>query len=110
MRIENFLVIPLLALSACDSSENEAMSTSFVSSASVDLLASCISQDHDAAFPRLFPYDKAPGRRVFKTYNGIAVTIEVEAGSRRITVSSSQALTSNQTNYIRKCISMTEAA
>ncbi|MCM3420417.1 hypothetical protein [Sphingopyxis alaskensis] len=110
MRIGSLLLVTSLAISACARPEAGAMSSHFESSASIDALATCISQNHEAAFPRFFSHEEDSARRVFKTYNGIAVAIDDDVARRRVTVSSPQALTTNQANYIRQCISMSEAA
>jgi hypothetical protein len=96
-------------LSACSSPEADALVTRFESSASVDLLATCISQNYESPFPRFFPDEEGTAQRVFKTIGGITVAIAGGAERRRITVSSPQALTSNQADYIRRCIAMSEA-
>ena len=97
-------------LSACSSPEADTLVTDFESSASGNVLATCISQNYESAFPRFFPDEEGTSQRVFKTYNGITVAIADGAERRRITVSSPQALTANQANYIRRCIAMSEAA
>tara|TARA_Y100000296_G_scaffold22363_1_gene26432 strand:- start:2353 stop:2649 length:297 start_codon:yes stop_codon:yes gene_type:complete len=97
-------------LSACSSPEADTLVTDFESSASGNVLATCISQNYESAFPRFFPDEEGTSQRVFKTHNGITVAIADGAERRRITVSSPQALTSNQANYIRRCIAMSEAA
>lgn len=106
----NLVLVGALVLSACNGPEADALSTHFESSASVDLLATCISQNYESAFPRFFPYEEGTPQRVLKTIDGITVAIEDDAGRRRITVSSPQTLTSNQADYIRQCIAMSEAA
>jgi len=110
MRSGNLVVVGAFMLSACSSPEADTLVTDFESSASGDLLATCISQNYQAAFPRFFPDEEGTSQRVFKTYDGITVAIVDGAERRRITVSSPQALTSNQADYIRSCIAMSEAA
>lgn len=110
MRSGNLVLVGAFVFSACSGPEADTVSTHFESSASVDLLATCISQNYESAFPRFFPDEEGMAQRVFKTIDGITVAIEDEARRRRITFSSPQALTSNQADYIRRCITMSEAA
>lgn len=98
------------ALSGCDYQEQDTVGLELKSTATADNLATCISQDFEAAFPRFFPTRGNGVQRSFETYNGISVAIEDGEEIRTVIVSSPVTLTSNQMSYLRQCIGIAEAS
>lgn len=92
-----------LMVSGCGAADEADLQLEVRSAEPLDFIATCISQDWDGVFPRLFPAGASDGRKEFRTYNGTAVSISSEGDHRTIRILAPTPLPEEQIAYARKC-------
>lgn len=93
----------LVTISACSATSGNQARQTYYSNESEAALATCVSQDWSAAFPRFFPSVENGKAKVFRTYNGIAVSIAPDGDRRKVEVRSDNPLSSEMSDYLQKC-------
>lgn len=76
----------------------------------MDRLSTCISQNYDNVFPRLFPAPEKGAAKVFGTYNGMKIIVADEGQLRKVSMLSAKEPTARMRSYLRKCVRIAEAA
>ena len=102
-RLSLAIISSTLPLSACSSDLDGQTRLTLPSDMEEQSLATCISQNWSAAFPRFFPSTVAGSGKSFRTYNGIVVSIVSQGERRAVVVRSPNPLSRNMVDYLRKC-------
>jgi hypothetical protein len=98
---------PLLALflAACsESSDVEAVQFQGTSEFQFNDVATCISQDLNSAFPRLFPVAETKDRKSFRSYNGLAIHLQNSGQLVELELRWDRPLDPDQKEYLRFCL------
>lgn len=75
-----------------------------VSNFSLDDVATCVSQDINSVFPRLFPTEEGSNHKAFHSYNGLAIDLKRLDKSVSLELRWDQPLDSSQEEYLRFCL------
>ncbi len=102
-QLPRLVLLGLSTLSGCTAASEDDVVLTLYSKESEAALATCVSQNWFSAFPRFFPSEGAGKRKVFRTYNGIAVSIVSDDQERIIDVRSPKVLSHNMSDYLRRC-------
>lgn len=103
MRI--FGILLALFLVACSESTGvETVQFRGSSEFELDEVATCISQDIDSAFPRLFLAGEGVDRKTFRSYNGLAIGLRNSGGAVELELLWDRPLDPDQKEYLRFCL------
>lgn len=98
-------VLLALQLSACSESTSvETVQFQGSSKFEFDDVATCISQDINSVFPRLFPAGERANLKTFRSYNGLIIDLQKSEEFVRLELRWDQALDSDQNEYLRFCL------
>ena len=103
------LILCCLATASCRVDSQHPVQLELRTEAPANLLATCISQNYDGAFPRLYPVEAAGTAKAYEAYDGLRVEISDEGNSRLISLWSPESSSDKQASYLRKCVRMVEA-
>lgn len=98
------MLLTLLLAACSDTSGVEHVQFKGSSEFELDDVATCISQDINSVFPRLFPTDESPNHKTFRSYNGLVIDLQESDESVRLELRWDQPLDPGQKEYLRFCL------
>lgn len=103
--MKKFWFMLAIPLAGCSGAQNDRI-VQFEGKSDLDFddVTTCISQDIESVFPRLFPAGENEYSKTFRSYDGLYIDIRRAQESVILQLRWDHALTSRQVEYLRFCL------